>query len=153
MELYFGMELPKEVLLSIGKTNNDLLEDLKLWGKETEEIAEHINESCLSGLVYIAKKGDVSLLFMDKTPYTIVMSILAPSGINKNKVVRHIEEVITMFKDKADVHKLEVFSTCPDVHWILSRCGFIQEGLLVDSRRLPDGEFIDEYCYGYILDV
>lgn len=147
------MELPKELLLTIENSSEDLLEDLKLWGKDKEEIVEHIKESCLSGLVYIARQGEVSLLFMDKTPYTIVMNIIAPTGINKNKIIRHINEVLSMYKDKTDIHKIEVFSTCPDVHWILSKCGFIQEGLLVDSRRVPTGEFIDEYVYGYLIDV
>lgn len=153
MDFYCSMELPAEVLVSLDKASEELLEELRLWGKSKEEITKHIEESCLSGLIFIASQGDILLLFMDKTPYTIVMHILAPPGTNKNKIVRHVNATLDTFKEKTDIHKLEVFSTCPDMHWVLSKCGFVQEGLLVDSRRIPTGEFIDEYCYGYLIDV
>lgn len=153
MELYFGTPLPQNVLESLGKASDDLLEDLKLWGKSKEEIVQHIDDSCQNGLIYIAHHNGISLLYMDKTPYTIVLNILASPGYNKNKISRFLTEVIELFTEKTDIHKIEVFTTCPDVHYIMQKCGFIQEGTLVDSRRVPTGEFVDEFCYGYLIDV
>lgn len=153
MELYFGTPLPQQVLNSLEKVSDDLLEDLRLWNKSKEEIIQHIDDSCVDGLVYIAYRDGVSLLYMDKTPYTISMTILASPDYNKNKIARFITEVMEMFSDKTDIHKIEVFTACPDIHYVMKKCGFVQEGTLVDSRRVPTGEFVDEFCYGYLIDV
>lgn len=153
MDLYFGTPLPQPVLDSLGKVSEDLLEDLRLWNKSPDEIIQHINESCTAGLLYMACKDGVSLLYMDKTPYTIAMTILAPPGYHKNKLARFITEVLAMFTDKTDIHKVELFTACPDIHYVMQKCGFVQEGTLVDSRRVPTGEFVDEFCYGYLVDV
>lgn len=153
MDLYFGTPLPQQVLDSLGKVSEDLLEDLRLWGKSKAEILQHIDESCEAGLIYMACKDGVSLLYMDKTPYTIAMTVLAPEGYHKNKLSRFVTEVMEMFADKTDIHKIEVFTACPDIHYVMQKCGFVQEGTLVDSRRVPTGEFVDEFCYGYLIDV
>lgn len=153
MDLYFGTPLPQPVLDSLGKVSEDLLEDLRLWNKSTAEIIQHIDESCATGLIYMACKDGVSLLYMDKTPYTIAMTILAPVGYHKNKLARFVTEVLEMFAEKTDIHKVELFTACPDIHYVMQKCGFVQEGTLVDSRRVPTGEFVDEFCYGYLIDV
>lgn len=153
MDLYFGTPLPQQVLDSLGKVSEDLLEDLRLWNKSKEEIIQHIDESCQEGLIYMAHKDGIFLLCMDKTPYTIAMTVLAPPGYHMNKLSRFVTEVLTMFSDKTDIHKIEVFTACPDIYYVMKKCGFVQEGTLVDSRRVPTGEFVDEFCYGYLIDV
>lgn len=153
MDLFFGTKLPKAVLDSFSKVSEELFEDTRLWGKTLEEAVEHLNQSTLDGKIYMAYKDGISLLFMDKTPYTVVLTILAPKGVNKNKIVRHINQTIALFKEKTDLHKIEIFTACPELHWVLSRCGFKLEGVLEDSRRIPTGEFVDEFCYGFLVDV
>lgn len=153
MDLYFGTALPQKVLDSLGQVSEDLLEDLRLFGKSPEEIVEHIDQSCQDGLIYMAHHDGISLLYMDKTPYTINMTILAVPGCNKNRVARLVTEVLQMFADKTDIHKVELFTACPDIHYIMQKCGFVQEGTLAESRRVPTGEFVDEFCYGYLVDV
>lgn len=153
MELYFGTQLPKAVTDSFSKVSEELFEDTRLWGKTFEEAVDHIYQSVLEGTIYMAHKDGISLLFLDKTPYTIVMHVLAPKGINKNKVVRHINQTLALFKEKTDLHKVEIFTACPELHWVLSRCKFKLEGVLEDSRRIQTGEFVDEFCYGYLVDV
>lgn len=153
MELFFGVELPTHVKQSLASVSEEYLEDLRLWGKSTEEIVEHINSSCEEGLIYIVYQDNISLLFFDKTPYTVTLSILPGKGSRPNKAIRLLQETITMFKTKCDIHKLEVSTTCPDIWKLLAKCGFIQEGCLVDSRRVPSGEFVDEYIMGYLIDV
>ena len=153
MELYCGMELPDYILDCIRDSNEVLREDLRLWNRTTEEIVEHIKKEVLESYIYLAYQDDICLLFMDKTPYTIQMSILYGKTAKTNKLVRIIKELFTIFEEKADVHKIETANTCPDLYPILTKCGFSLEGTFVDSRRLPTGEFVDEWSYGYLVDV
>ena len=153
MEIFFGVDLPNNVMSALDKCSDDALDDLKLWGKTRHEILNHVNDSCEDMLIYLAHQNGISVLLMDKTPYTIHMNILAPVGTNTNKVINFLKSFLDEMKEKTDIHKFEVFSTCPDMHRILLKVGFSIEGVLVDSRRLPTGEFIDEVCYGYLVDV
>ena len=147
------MSLPEHVKESISSVHGDLMEDLRLWGKTKEEISEDIEESCLNGLMYIVHQDNISLVFIDKTPYTIGMYILPGEGYKPSKLTRILMETITMFRVKTDVHKLEIQTTCPDIWKILDKAGFQTEGILIDSRRLSDGFYVDEYSMGYLMDV
>lgn len=153
MELYCGMELPEHILDCIRNSDEVLREDLRLWNKTTEEIVEHIKTAVKDFYIYLVYQDNICLLYMDKTPYTIWMSIIYGKNSKPNKLVRVIKELFNLWKDKTDVHKVELSTTCPDLHPILYRCGFNLEGTLVDSRRIPTGEFVDEWIYGYLLDV
>lgn len=132
---------------------DESLEDLKLWGKTRNEIVESINKSVEDGLIYLVYKNDMCLLFMDKTPYTIYLSIVVTDKLNTTKLVRLLKETFEMFTEKTDVHKVEIGTTCPDLHPHLLKVGFRQEGHFIDSRRIPSGEFVDEFYYGYLVDV
>lgn len=153
MELYCGSDLPEHVLDCIRDSNEVLLEDLRLWGKTTEEIVEHIKTEVLNSYIYLVYQDNICLLYMDKTPYTAWMSILYGKNSKPNKLVRIIKELITLWEEKTDMHKIELATTCPDLYPILTRCGFTLEGSLTDSRRVPTGEFVDEWLYGYLIDV
>ena len=153
MDLFFGTDLPKKVTDCLSNTTEESLEDLKLWGKTREECVEHIQESVRDGLIYLVYQDDICLLFMDKTPYTIYLNMILTKESKQNKVVRILKETFTMFQEKTDVHKVELSTTCPELHPILMKCGFSQEGTFTDSRRIPSGEFVDEFYYGYLIDV
>lgn len=153
MEVVFGTVLPEHIKASLLDTDDEHLEDLRLWGKSKEEIVEHISDSCLNGLIYLLYQDNIALLFMDKTPYTLYLTVLPARGYKANKVTRILQETITTFKEKCDIHKLETTTTCPVIWKYLYKNGFQEEGRLVDSRRIPSGEFVDEYLMGYLIDV
>lgn len=153
MELFFAMPLPSHVKESIESVHGEFLEDTLIWGKTKEEIVEHIEEASLNGLIFMVYQDNITLLFMDKTPYTIQLTILPGKDYKPNKLTRILMETISMYKEKCDIHKIEVRTTCPDIWKILDKAGFVLEGTLKDSRRLSDGTYIDELSMGYIVDV
>ena len=153
MELFFGTSLPKKVTDCLYNATEESLEDLKLWGKTREECVEHIQESVRDGLIYLVYQDNICLLFLDKTPYTIYLNVILTQKSKQNKIVRILKETFTMFQEKTDVHKVELSTTCPELYPILMKCGFNQEGTFIDSRRIPSGEFVDEFYYGYLIDV
>lgn len=153
MDLFCGTELPKQVLDCLDTATDESLEDLKLWGKSREEIVENIKQSVLDELVYMVYQNDICLLFLDKTPYTIYLSIVYTDNLHTTKLVRLLKDTFAMFVDKTDIHKVEIGTTCPDLHPFLLKSGFVQEGQFTDSRRIPTGEFVDEFYYGYIVDA
>jgi len=153
MEMFYGMDLPQHVKESLESVDGEILEELLLWGKTKEELVEHIEEACLNGLILITYQDNISLLFMDKTPYTLQMTILPGDGAKSNKITRLLMETLTMYKEKCDIHKIEIRNTCPSLWKILNKAGFQTEGTLVDSRRLSDETYIDELSMGYLIDV
>lgn len=152
MELYCGSELPKHVVESIRKSSPVLLEDLRLWNKDKEEIVEYIKEKVLDSTIYLAYQDDICLLFLDKTPYTFNMFILMPSDFKPNKLTRIVKELFNIMIEKTPMHKMELATTCPDMYPLLTKLGFKVEGILEDSRKLEE-VYVDEYIYGYLLDV
>lgn len=147
------MELPKHVLDCIRDCNEVLREDLRLWNKTEEGVVEHIKKAVLESYIYLVYQDDICLIFMDKTPYTAWMNIIYGAKSKSNKLVRIIKELQTLWLEKTDMHKIELATTCPDLHPILAKCGFNLEGTLVDSRRVITGEFVDEWVYGYMIDA
>jgi len=152
MELYCGNDLPEHVVDSIRKSSDVLLEDLRLWNKDKEEAIEYIKSAVLDQTIYLAYQDGISMLFLDKTPYTFHMFILMGSDYKPNKLTRAVKELFTIFLEKTPMHKMELATTCPDMHPLLTKLGFNLEGTLVDSRKVGD-TFVDEWIYGYILDV
>lgn len=153
MEMFYAMSLPQHVKESLGSVHGELLEELLLWGKTKEEMVEHIEEASLNGLIFMTYQDNISLLFMDKTPYTLQMTILPGDKYKPNKLTRLLMETITMYKEKCDIHKIEIRTTCPDMWKILDKAGFTTEGILIDSRKLSDGTYVDELSMGYLIDV
>jgi len=152
LELYCGSDLPEHVVDCIRNSSDVLLEDLRLWNKDIEGIVEHIKQGVLDSTIYVAYQDNICLLFLDKTPYTFHMFILMGSDYKANKLTRIIKEVFTIFNEKTPMHKMELATTCPEMHPLLTKIGFNLEGTLVDSRKVDD-TFVDEWVYGYLIDV
>jgi len=151
MDLYFGQELPEEVLeciLSVDRNQFGFHKDNLFT---VEDIAKHINEACLAGKVYLVYENDIILIFTDQSPYVLHMdSVRGPRGsiFDYTKVIK---KVVKLFIEKTEIHKLETRTPFPELEILAKRCKWDHEGTHKESYQMPDGSFADELSFGIIL--
>lgn len=151
MDLYFGMELPKEVtdcLLTVPREQFGFHKDTE---QTVEEVVETIKEACLAGKVYIVYEKGIVLFFTDQSPYVIHMDSVRGPNASIFDYTKVIKKVVTMFSEKTLIHKLETRTPFPELEILAKRCKWDLEGTHKQSYQMPDGSFADELSFGLVL--
>ena len=151
MDLYYGMELPKEVtdcLLSVPREQFGFHKETE---HTVEEIVEYTKEACLEGRVYIVYEKGIILFFTDQTPYVLHMDSVRGKDASIFDYTKVIKKVVKMFTEKTEIHKLETRTPFPELEILAKRCKWDHEGTHKQSYQMPDGSFADELSFGLIL--
>lgn len=151
MDLFFAMDLPKQVtdcLLSVPREQFGFHKDTT---HTIEEIVEYTKQACLDGKVYIVYDNDVVLLFTDQTPYVLHMDSVRGPRASIFDYTKVIKKTVKMFTEKTEIHKLETRTPFVELEVLAKRCKWSHEGTHKESYQMPDGSFADEHTYGLIL--
>lgn len=152
MDLYFGMELPKEVTDCLLNVPREQFGFHKEATHTIEEIVEFIKEACLNGKVYIVYEKDIILLFTDQSPYVLHMDSVRGKNSSIFDYTKVIKKVVALFVEKTLIHKLETRTPFPELEILAKRCKWDLEGIHKQSYQMPDGSFADELSFGIILN-
>lgn len=151
MDLYFGIELPKEVTDCLLGVPREQFGFHKETQHTVEEIIEVIKEACLEGRVYVVYEKGIILFFTDQTPYVLHMDSVRGKDASIFDYTKVIKKVVKLFTEKTEIHKLETRTPFPELEILAKRCKWDHEGTHKQSYQMPDGTFSDELSFGLIL--
>lgn len=151
MDLYFGMDLPEQVVTCLLSVPREQFGFHKDTTSTVEEIVEYTKEICLAGKVYIVYENDVILFFTDQSPYVLHMDSVRGERGSIFEYTKLIKKVVKMFTEKTVIHKIETRTPFKELEILAKRCKWDHEGTHKESYQMPDGSFADELSFGLTL--
>jgi hypothetical protein len=151
MNLYFGVELPKEVIDCLYKVPYEQFGFHKETLYTVEDIIEIMKQACIERKVYIIYEKGIILFFTDQTPYVLHMDSVRSADSSIFDYTKVIKKAVKFFTENTESHKIETRTPFKELEILAKRCKWDHEGTHKQSYQMPSGEFYDELSFGIIL--